>query len=248
MKKASTMRTNVMNAAILVGFCVAATLLITLDEIPTDDDQSSSWIEVRRSLRAVGIYPWAEHNLVPLTEMPDPDNETPLFWHIPKSGGTTAKAMYECLGMTLVNRAGALPQFGHDHDEELIAFKPFGKRGPTYVNADSTTESGILHAEELGLVPSGLADIIITGVPQFAVSHLYDKDHKGRAFGIFRHPVERLVSKFYYLQIAWVQFPFFCAWNSWHFIHSHVFSAVAVQGLGKDILSRMERHAHSPLG
>ena len=70
------------------------------------------------------IYPWwAEHNLKSLTKMLDPDNETPLFWHIPKPGGTTAKSMYECLGMTMVNRAGADPRFGHHHDKELVLVK-----------------------------------------------------------------------------------------------------------------------------
>jgi hypothetical protein len=217
-------------AALLVGFCVAAIFLLSLDEMPTDYYQPSPRIEGRRGLREIeptkrrmrkkrhldstvndsypgtttanAIYPWAEHNLKALTEDLDPDNDTPLFWHIPKSGGTTAKSMYQCLGMTIANRAGTLPQFGHDHDEDLIAFRPFGKRGPFYINADTTTKSGILRAGELGLVPSGLADIIVTNSPQFAVSHLYDEDHKGRAFATFRHPVKRLVSKFYYLQIA----------------------------------------------
>lgn len=149
------------------------------------------------------IYPWAEHNLKPITEPLIHGNETAsLFWHVPKSGGTTAKAMFECLGLTLVNRAGSLPKFGHDQDTELIAFKPWGERGPSYINADTSTELGILRAEKLGLVASGLGDVIITSYPKFAVEHLYDINHKGRAFGIFRHPVDRLISKFYYLQVA----------------------------------------------
>lgn len=231
-KKVTTMRNNNImsktNAALLVGFCVAATVFLPLDELtPTDYDQPPSWIEIHRSLRAIrpttrrnqqkhqqkqrqldsmdndnAIYPWAEHNLKSLTETLDPDNETPLFWHIPKSGGTTAKSMYECLGMTMVNRAGADPRFGHENDEELILFKPYRKSDTSFVNVDTTTEVGILRAEKLGLVPSGLADIIVTGFPAFAVSHLYDEDHKGRAFAIFRHPLKRLVSKFYYLQVA----------------------------------------------
>lgn len=32
--------------------------------------------------------------------------------------------------------------------------------------------------------------------------NLYDKKNKGRILALFRHPVERMVSKFYYLQIA----------------------------------------------
>jgi hypothetical protein len=31
---------------------------------------------------------------------------------------------------------------------------------------------------------------------------LFDKDHPGRLFALFRHPIHRLVSKFYYIQSA----------------------------------------------
>ena len=201
-------------AALLVILCLVATILSLINDDTIIHHQTLSSLELlRRSLRVRSspvtddgpmiIYPWAEHNLKPITERLNPGNETAsLFWHVPKSGGTTAKAMYECLGLTLVNRAGSLSKFGHDQDTELIAFQPWGKRGPWYVNADTSTEGGILRAAKLGLVPSGLGDVIITSYPKFAVEHLYDINHKGRAFGIFRHPVDRLISKFYYLQVA----------------------------------------------
>jgi hypothetical protein len=150
------------------------------------------------------IYPWAESNLQPLATTPEPTNEVTLFWHIPKSGGTNAKAIYECLGLKLASRAGALPRFGHDQDEELVAFQPWKPKGNDawYVNVDTTSSKGILHAEDLGLVPSHVADLIFTSAPSFAIEHLYDDSHRGRALGLFRHPIERLVSKFYYLQVA----------------------------------------------
>lgn len=210
------------NAVLLVVIlCLVATLLSLIDD-DINHHQTSSLVQLyyqRSLLRARSninidhhtvittnamIYPWAEHNLKPITErlIPGKNETASLFWHVPKSGGTTAKAMYECLGLTLVNRAGSLPKFGHDQDTEFIAFKPWGEHGPSYVNADTSTEGGILRAQKLGLVPSGLGDVIITSYPKFAVEHLYDPNHTGRAFGIFRHPVERLISKFYYLQVA----------------------------------------------
>lgn len=146
------------------------------------------------------VYAWAETNLQPLTAAPN--HETPIFWHSPKSGGTTVKSIYECLDVTLANRAGALPKFGHDTDTEILAYRPWNKNGPRYVNVDTTTKPGIDRAQKMGLVPSGLADIIFTGDPAYAIEQLYDEEHKGRVFGLFRHPVDRLVSKFYYLQIA----------------------------------------------
>eukprot|EP00578_Thalassiosira_sp_NH16_P026747 CAMPEP_0181094344 /NCGR_PEP_ID=MMETSP1071-20121207/9944_1 /TAXON_ID=35127 /ORGANISM="Thalassiosira sp., Strain NH16" /LENGTH=381 /DNA_ID=CAMNT_0023176669 /DNA_START=141 /DNA_END=1286 /DNA_ORIENTATION=+ len=211
-----TNRWSKTDAAFLIGFCVLATLF-SLDLFPVGDESfSPRSLKVGRAKRNRGkarkkatrelgseaIYPWAENNLQPLTVNPDPKNEVPLFWHIPKSGGTTVESIAECLDLRITNRAGALPKFGHDNDTELIAYRPWGARGPTYVNADTTSNSGILRAEHLGLVPSGLADIIFTSYPNLAIAHLYDESHKGRAMGLFRHPVDRLVSKFYYLQIA----------------------------------------------
>lgn len=102
---------------------------------------------------------------------------------------------------TLTVRVGADPRFGHDQDKELVAFVP-GNTGATFVNVDTLSRPGILRAEELGLVPSGIADLIVTTNLNFALEHLYDNMHKGRVLALFRHPVDRLISKFYYSQAA----------------------------------------------
>jgi hypothetical protein len=70
------------------------------------------------------------------------------------------------------------------------------------VNVDTTTESGILRAAQLGLAESNLADMIFTSDINFASKHLFTRLNKGRVFAFFRHPIDRLVSKFYYLQTA----------------------------------------------
>jgi len=138
----------------------------------------------------------------PPTITPDPENETVLFWHIPKSGGTTLKSIYKCMKKTLSVRVGADPRYGHATDKEIVAFEP-GRTGNSFVNVDTLTPPGILRAQELGLVPSGLADLVVTtNALNFAIEHLYDRSHKGRVLALFRHPVDRLVSKFYYSQIA----------------------------------------------
>eukprot|EP00578_Thalassiosira_sp_NH16_P005539 CAMPEP_0181135238 /NCGR_PEP_ID=MMETSP1071-20121207/32515_1 /TAXON_ID=35127 /ORGANISM="Thalassiosira sp., Strain NH16" /LENGTH=382 /DNA_ID=CAMNT_0023221811 /DNA_START=71 /DNA_END=1219 /DNA_ORIENTATION=+ len=115
------------------------------------------------------IYPWAHGNLRPVARAPEPERETAMFWHIPKSGGSTAKAIYRCMGKN--------------------------------IDIESQPAS-ILRAEKDGLVASGKVDVIFSSFPNMAAEHLFDPVHKGRMLAMFRHPVDRLVSKFYYLQIA----------------------------------------------
>lgn len=71
-----------------------------------------------------------------------------------------------------------------------------------FVNVDTTTKKGILRAAELGLVASGKVDMIFSSDVNFAADKLFDPGHRARIFALFRNPVDRSVSKFYYLQTA----------------------------------------------
>jgi len=135
-------------------------------------------------------------------DRPDPKAETALFWHIPKSGGTTAKRLYQCMGQTLAHRVGADPRYGHDHDAEIVVFEPHGGKDWKVVNVDTTIKPGILRAKQMGLVQSHTSDLIFTMEPQFAGQELYDEDNKGRFLALFRHPVDRALSMFFYLGTA----------------------------------------------
>jgi hypothetical protein len=68
---------------------------------------------------------------------------------------------------------------------------------------DTSTPSGIQRAIEMNLVESGMADMVFTPYLHES-SQLFNNtaNHKGRAFGLFRHPVERAVSLFHYLKKA----------------------------------------------
>lgn len=113
------------------------------------------------------------------------------------------KSIYECLGQTLATDIGVDPRYGHQDKEEVIAFQPWpGVSKASYVNVDSTSRPGVKRARRMGLVPSGLADMIITDDPAFVVDELFDDSHRGRGLALFRHPIDRLVSKFFYLQKA----------------------------------------------
>ena len=90
---------------------------------------------------------------------------------------------------------------GKDTDDSLYVFEQRGS-GDKFVNVDTISRPGILRAERLGLVPSGLADIVVASNLNFAIEHLFDEYHKGRVIVLFRHPVERMISKFYYSQIS----------------------------------------------
>ena len=118
------------------------------------------------------LHPWARDLLLPLSSPPDPATETAIFWHIPKSGGTSAKSIVQCHGRVIheVSRPESIRRYE-------------GAAGP--VRSDQWT-----------------SHVIFSSAPEKVITALFDKDHKGRALAMFRHPVDRLVSKFFYLQIA----------------------------------------------
>ena len=95
------------------------------------------------------------------------------------------------------------PQFGHHKSNVLEVFKPFPRSTYQTINVDTTSLPGMLRANEMGLVGSNKADIIFTHDLFTAMKHLgFTPHNQGRAMALFRHPIERLVSKFYYLQTA----------------------------------------------
>ena len=58
----------------------------------------------------------------------------------------------------------------------------------------------IKRAHESGLEDD--VDIIFSSFPDYTAKKLFDDEHRGRVLAMFRHPVERLIGKFYYLQVA----------------------------------------------
>jgi len=129
------------------------------------------------------------------------ETDTPVYWHIPKASGSSMKAYYACMDLVLATQSGITQN--HDQDEKLLVWKRSIEDGlpAKYVNVDATTEEGIARAKTLGLAKSGLADVIFTPIPAVATD-MFDPKHHARFFALFRHPIERAVSIFYYHQVA----------------------------------------------
>ena len=94
---------------------------------------------------------------------------------------------------------------GHDADTEVaivypsVPGVPDTDRSP-FVNIDSTTVEGIKRAREMGFADAQLADVVVSPYV-FETNDLFTKTAKGRLFSVFRHPIERAVSMFYYSEL-----------------------------------------------
>jgi len=181
-KKSSSERRK-RNAVIAIFALVGSTLLLFADVAP------------RRILHIADYEHNFEHNVVAWLRHVT-DNDTPVYWHIPKSGGTSMKLYYSCMGLATASQVGV---DGHDKDETIEVLENW--HGIKNINVDTTTKEGLIRAGKLGLAESGLADVVFTSYPSEAVD-IFNPINKGAFFSLFRHPNERTVSLFYFIQIA----------------------------------------------
>lgn len=83
---------------------------------------------------------------------------------------------------------------------------PQRRKSSNYVaffTVDTTTANGISRAISMQLVESEIADVIFSPLLHESTS-LFDNssNHRARVFCVFRHPIERAISLFYYLRDA----------------------------------------------
>ena len=137
------------------------------------------------------------------------DTELPVLWHIPKSGGTTIMTLLSrCLRKTVASSSGVVLERrrGILGATELPTSLHVVQKAESevYASVDVSSPEGIERARNLDLLGSDLADVIITPLLAKAASDLYSSEtgRRARIFSVFRHPVERAVSLFYYLQSA----------------------------------------------
>ena len=131
------------------------------------------------------------------TSEPFHKSDVPTFWHVPKSGGSTIKDVAgSCHRLITASNIGTLD--GHENDETLQIVRPGGSM---FVNINTHTVEGIQHAKDIGFPSSGMAEIIVSNFVHESDA-LGSTSHMLRFFGVFRHPIERAISEFYYIQTA----------------------------------------------
>ena len=138
----------------------------------------------------------------------------PYFFHVHKSGGTSLRGVFTCLQKIQtrrINRAGVC-----EDDENLLRVckLPFGEELVNRViNIDPSSLSGIQRGADLGLVEKGTVKGLVDSEGNeesfiVATSRFYDAlnlftpQRKAQLFILFRHPVHRIISKYYYLKKA----------------------------------------------
>lgn len=116
----------------------------------------------------------------------------PVLWLIPHSGSNAAMdIMSYCDHLVLANEKASNYQ-----NEEKLEVITYPDNIAHYANVDTTTIVGLERADRLGLIESGLANVIAT--PHFSLaSELFlHKVKTGRAFAMFRNPVKRTIAEF----------------------------------------------------
>ena len=126
------------------------------------------------------------------------DHGTPYYFHILKSGGTSLKDMYAtCYRMVVANEVGTKDRAVEENELKIV-----DNDGARYVNVDTTEWEGIQRAKRLGFVESRMADVIFSPHVNEIAAELFTPDVPGKMFAIYRDPVERVISLYYYLQTA----------------------------------------------
>ncbi len=117
-----------------------------------------------------------DQNLANVEDPFEQDVEVPYFLHIPRSAGSTIKDILgSCIHLTTASDVGS--RNGHKRDPSLKIVQ--GDDGSYFVNVDTSTPEGIHMAKRLGLVESGLADMITTQYFHVGAT-LFSETKKGR--------------------------------------------------------------------
>jgi len=124
----------------------------------------------------------------------DKVNDIPLFWGLSFAGGSIMESVAgQCLKFTQASDGKGMEDHEEDIDEMNLSTILY--MGEKYINVNLSTPGGIWSAQTLGLVTSGMADIIYSPLLH-EISELFTPTNQGRLFIMVRHPVEREFARF----------------------------------------------------
>jgi len=149
------------------------------------------------------------------------DGDIPLFWHIHKSGGSSMKHIFTCLRKVQTRRMND-PEICTDQEPTLRICKlEFGSvnLGSRVINTDLSSLGGIQRAVDLELTKAGKfrsppdctvnheggcteQEFIVDTSRIYDALQIFTHTRKARLFILFRHPVERAISKYFYIKVA----------------------------------------------
>jgi len=119
----------------------------------------------------------------------------PFFWHVPRAAGATINDILSiCHRLRVATNIGIQEGHNADTDLSLVNFE-----GQMYLNVDISTSEGIQRAVQMGFSSTNLVDVAISSLLHDSAP-LFSPSKKGRIFTMFRHPVDRMVSMFYFMQ------------------------------------------------
>jgi hypothetical protein len=123
----------------------------------------------------------------------------PFLFHVPRSGVSTVKDIIgSCYGKTEAADIGGRKRTRlRDTSLKVV----LSEDGAKYVNVDTYTWEGIKRSKKLGLIESGLVDLVVSR-HFYQAATLFNSDQKGICFTMIRHPIERAISLFHYLGVA----------------------------------------------
>lgn len=176
----------------------------TIEQHPQEQEQEQTVFEEHQEIPRIPKV--IDSVIANLKDPYTPKKDIPFFWHIPKSGGTSIKNMYsQCYNMVEASETGAYNDPSNSNNNYSDIIKVVEVEEGRYVNVDVTIDAGIDHAAKLKLVESNLADIIVSPLFHKASTTLFpssSSEHKGRLMAVFRDPIDRIISLYYYLQKA----------------------------------------------
>lgn len=131
--------------------------------------------------------------------------DIPFFWVIPKSGTSSVKGILtKCLDLRVASSHGAIDYEKDNEELRVINLKDLDSEIPRdgrFLNINFGYLPGIQKAKELKMAESGLVDAAVTSYIHQS-SDVFSEEYPARMFAMFRHPIERLVSDYYYQKIA----------------------------------------------